>query len=134
MPEVTGSQLDPFDVALGINELNKSKVDIRVPEARARAFMPRPEDSGRLALSTFCVDGLEEIERWSLLGLHVTPLLARVEKRAQSFRDAGLIVDPDNIPERHVNVLGWPLEREACKAIAQESLCTMQKFVLRPAS
>lgn len=128
--ETTVGLFDPVDVALGINEL-KSKVDMRIPEAKARVFMPRPEESGRLALSTFCVDGLGDMERWILLDLHVKPLLARVETSAQSFRDAGLIVDPDNDPERHVNVVGWPAEREACKVLAQESLCKMQRFILR---
>jgi hypothetical protein len=124
---------NPREVAIGINEL-KNKVN-KTPAARARVFMPRHEPStDRLELSTYCVDGLEESGRWAILALHVIPLVARVDLDVKVFKDAGLEVDADWVPDNHVNILGWPQELERRKEIAQEALCVAQRFTLREAS
>lgn len=119
----------PREVALGINEKGKFN---STPVARVRVFMPRLEESGQHELSSYCVDGLPEEDRWELLAPHVSPLLARVELPTDAIRHAGLTVDPDWDPERHVNIVGWPPSLEERKAIAQEALAKVQRFVLRP--
>lgn len=120
---------DPQTVAIGLNQL-KSKAN-KVPLARARVFEPDLEN-GRYELSTFCVDELNEDERWELLGLHVRPqVVARAELTTAAIRNAGLTPDPDWDPERHVNVIGWPDDEAEQKIIAQTSLANMQKFSLR---
>jgi hypothetical protein len=80
------------------------------------------------------VDGLEESGRWAILALHVIPLVARVDLDVKVFKDAGLEVDADWVPDNHVNILGWPQELERRKEIAQEALCVAQRFTLREAS
>lgn len=126
---ISAAEHKPRDVAIGINEA-RNKLN-KKPAARARVFKPDREPSGRWALSTYCVDGLADDARWELLAKHVNPLVARVELRTQVFSLAGLIVDPDWVPERHVNIIGWPDEEEARTSIAQEALCKAQTLILR---
>lgn len=117
-------------MAIGINEL-RSKLNKEHSAARVRVFLPRREHSGRWALSTFCVDRLDEMARWSLLKQYVDPLVARVELHTDVFRDAGLTVAPDWVPERHVNIVNWPEEEEARTSIAQE-LHRAQALIMAP--
>ncbi len=123
---------DPQVVAVGVNEtkkLNKAPVALK-----AKHFRPRAEESGRLALSTYCVDELDDDACWKLLELHVKPaVVARAELPVQVFRDARLTADPDWDPERHVNVIDWPTADEEIASITQEALYLAQKPILRPA-
>ena len=119
---------DPRVVAIGLNEMGKAN---KVPQARNRVFQPDLEN-GRYELSTFCVDELEEEDKWQLLELHVRPrVVARADLTTAAIRAAGLIPDPDWDPERHVNVVGWPEDEAEQKIIAQTSLATMQRFAVR---
>lgn len=116
-----GASIDPLrdnpqDVAIGVNSTDKLN---KKPAVRARQFKPRLEDSGRFELSTYCVDQLDEQGRWELLEKHVKPLVARAELGTHVFRDAGLTVDPDWDPERHINIVDWPEDEEARNSIAQ---------------
>ncbi len=36
------------------------------------------------------------------------------------FYEAGLFIDPDDIPPRHANIIGWPDEDSAIKLAAIE--------------
>ena len=90
----------------------------RVKEA---AFLPRLED-GVLVLSTFRIDGLSESEVHALGKKH------RSEKykgsgvfsaTARPLAEGRIKLDPDNVPDRHVSVVGWPEEKGEQKLIAQ---------------
>lgn len=123
---------DPQIVAVGVNE--SGKLTKQPLALKAKHFRPRAEPSGRLALSTYCVDQLTEEQCWELLELHVRPaVVARSELETRVFSDAGLVVDPDWIPERHVNVVGWPVEDEVIASITHEVLFRAQRPIPRPA-
>lgn len=111
----------------------KSKVEnSSPPRAKLRVFAPRLEASGQFELSTFCVDQLEEPERWVLLDAHSDkPVVGRSELPRSVFVDVGLEPVADWDPERHVNVVGWPAAEEARVSIGQR-LHAAQVFVLRP--
>lgn len=99
-----------------------------------RNFEPRREINGDLELSTFCLDTLEEESRWQLLQANSNKdLVGRTEVATSVFLDAGLTADPDWVPERHVNIVGWPDEEEIRKGIAQ-SLYAAQRFIARTES
>lgn len=104
-------------IALGANELRK--LQGKPPKIRTRQFRPRLE-GGRWELSTFCMDGLPEQERWLLLEAHVRPqVVARAEVGPVHVESAQLLLDPDWNPERHVNIVGWPDEEDAQLSRAQ---------------
>lgn len=127
-PEIV--ERDPQVVAVGVNEskkLNKAPLSLK-----AKHFRPRPEGCGRMALSTYCVDDLDDAERWQLLELHVKPaVVARAELFVKVIRDAQLTVDSDWDPDRHVNVIGWPESDEAITTLAMDVLFLAQKPFLR---
>lgn len=124
----SGSKPEPKEVAIGLNE--RGKIDGK-PKAKSRNFMPRREADGTWALSTFCIDGLDDDARWARLQLHNTkPLLGRCELQLQAFREEELLADPDWNPEGHVNILGWPVDEEVRKNISQR-LYAVQRFVGR---
>jgi hypothetical protein len=119
-------------VAVGVNET--TKLNKAPPALKAKHFRPRPEESGRLALSTYCIDELDDEACWILLELHVKPaVVARAELLVQVLRDAGLTADADWDPERHVNIIDWPTADEEIVSISQEVLFRAQKPILRTA-
>lgn len=76
-----------------------------------RAFLPR---RGVRELSVFRTEGLTEAEIWELAGIHVkSDPKARAIVTSQTVVNCGLDVDPDNIPPRHANIVGWPAEKDA---------------------
>jgi hypothetical protein len=116
-------------VAIGLNE--KGKQD-GVPKAKVRNFKPRLIQ-GRLELSSFCIDQLADVEVWNLLDQHLNkPAIGRAQFELDHVCVAGLVPDPDWVPERHVNILGWPEEEEVQTSIAQE-LYGLQKYQKRQA-
>lgn len=120
---------NPQEVAVGVNE--KRKLDSK-PRLKAKHLKPRLDAKYGVALSTFCVAHLNDVDRWCLLLEFVKPnLVARAEFEATVFLDAGLALDADWEPRRHVNVHQWPKDDEAQTSIAQELLYNHQRLIER---
>lgn len=82
---------------------------VNPPRVKPRAF---ERDAGEEGLSTYLTESLTEAAVWAL-GITLRPhqtLKARADLRANDFLSVGLKLDPDNKPERHVYVLGWPTD------------------------
>jgi len=87
------------------------------------AFMPPPN----LKLSVFRIDNLSEPDIWKI-GIEKvinkmnkpTNLHGRADIQALNIFDSNLQIEPDNIPPRHANIIGWPELKEERKSIAQE--------------
>ena len=47
-------------------------------------------------------------------------LHGRADIQALNILEINLQVNPDNIPPRHANIIGWPELKEEQKSIAQE--------------
>jgi len=76
------------------------------------AFIP-PQDK---RLSVFRISGLAEKEIWDMGNkLRAHSILGRADIRAADVSETGLQLDPDDIPQRHVNITGWPEESSAIK-------------------
>lgn len=87
-----------------------------------RAFMPSQEEDGTWVLSTFRIDGLDEGAIWRL----ATPrqgreVRARADLPVSSFAAAGLTLDFDDDPPRHVSVKGWS-DDDAAQNVAAATL------------
>lgn len=81
------------------------------------AFMP-PEDK---RLSVFRISELTENDVWSIgVNLRPQPLLGRADIKALYVSEIGLLIDADDIPQRHANIIGWPEEASAIKLKAVE--------------
>ena len=90
---------------------------------KPQAFMP-PSD---LRLSVFRIDNLSELEIWKIGFKKVIAkmnqprnLHGRADIQALKILENNLQIDPDNIPPRHANIIGWPELKEERKSIAQE--------------
>ena len=84
---------------------------------RHSAFIPTPDKR----LSVFQTTNLAENEIWQIgEGLRDLPLLGRAEILAKSVYDADLLIDADNNPPRHANIVGWTEEQSAIKLKAIE--------------
>src|SRR3546814_13716368 len=96
---------------MGLNENRKFAGN--PPRAKVRCFRPTT-CNGRLELSSFCVDGLDDSKRWVVLDEHSDkqPMPARAEISATAIDQAGLRQDPDGDRESHVNIVDWPSEEE----------------------
>ncbi|HEU4559154.1 MAG TPA: hypothetical protein VFS20_14935 [Longimicrobium sp.] len=72
---------------------------------RSTAFMPRHGTT-----SVFRIRGMDEarIRTIGMTVLPVKPPKARAEIPAGRVYDAGLKLEPDNNPEFHANITGWP--------------------------
>jgi hypothetical protein len=91
---------------------------------KAKAFLPLfNEKTSNFETSVFRVSGLsKKIIRDEL------SLTARSDKipkgaghiRVRHVLDAKLELDPNNIPERHANIVKWPTDKEDQKELAQE--------------
>lgn len=116
-------------IAVGANQ--HSKVAGKPPRIRTKHLKPRRAESGRWELSSFCMDGLAECERWLLLAQYVKPdVVARAELLPSDVQDATLTLDVDWNPERHVNIVGWPeLEIEQvsmAQVLSDRQVCTVR--------
>lgn len=116
-------------LGIGLNE--KRKFGGAPPKAKIRSFKPSMHN-GRLELSTFCLDGLDESARWQLLDEHSnkSPIPGRAELSVDDISSAELDIDADWDPERHVNVIGWPKEEERQRS-CQQVLLASQAFYAR---
>lgn len=67
--------------------------------------MPRRD---RCVLSVYRTSGLSDEEVWLLAERHLPGTKATAVVTPPHVRAAGLDVDPDNTPERHALITGWP--------------------------
>ncbi len=97
------------------------------------AFLP---SENSLKMSAIWVDELAEDEVWQI-GDHVgegrqKPALGRADFQARVVSELELTIEPDPAPHpRHVNICGWPLEKDQRIAIAQD-LCVRSALRIRP--
>jgi len=82
------------------------------------AFLPAQDGK----VSVFRTGELKESAIWSLGRLHLKDpgLSARAELQVQQILDNNLLIEADNDPVRHANIVGWPKEKDARKSITQQ--------------
>jgi hypothetical protein len=88
------------------------------------------------ALSVFRTEGLAEEAVWQIGQTYVAlrpdqTIRARADFRAQRALDEGLRINPDNEPERHASITGWPETKPERLAIAIK-LAQSSALVLAP--
>ena len=124
-------------VARTINEKGKYRFGQKgAPDRpRVQAFqVDVNESTERLELSTFCMDGLEEEDRWTLLRMHGDRrVFGRTEFGPAIIQEFNLTLDPDWDPERHVSVIGWP-ENETMRQSLILKLCERLTAIRAPAA
>ena len=96
------------------------------------AFLPKPPT---LKISALWRDELPEPEIWKigdLLGITRTKQpLARADFDAADVSEAKLAIEPDPKPHpRHVNLSGWPIDKDEQKSIAL-LLCARSTLIVR---
>ncbi len=79
---------------------------------------------------------MSEAEVWRLGEHHVSgptekTLHGRAEVLASQVETAGLRLNPDNVPERHADIVGWPQAKDEQLSLAQE-LAEVAALRLRP--
>ena len=88
---------------------------------KPRAFQPARKD---YKTSVFRTIDLAEQEIWRLADEHAAGDQGKCEARAvllvHQVIDAGLRVEPDDVPPRHANLAGWPTAKDEWKSVAQE--------------
>ncbi|MDY7000562.1 MAG: hypothetical protein SVS15_02120 [Thermodesulfobacteriota bacterium] len=99
---------------------------------KPKAFMPARD----LKLSVYRVEGLTDQELWEIGENSVAQPSGRTlhgsaEILASRVLEKDLNIDPDDIPPRHANVIGWPQEKHEQKSVAQE-LAAVAVLKLRP--
>lgn len=94
---------------------NHSKLYAQARRAKPAAYLPR---NGKT--SVFRVDGLteEDVRRLGAMALRDPAPLAHAACSASTVYECGLHFDPDNVPERHANIVGWPEAKERQKLLA----------------
>lgn len=117
-----GSVVDPGE-SLGRYLPEESYFSRRDNAVKPRAFMP-PSD---LKLSVFRTDGLSEEQIWEIGEKRVIQamsqaktLYGRADIKVASVLEVNLSVDPDNVPERHANIIGWSADKARRQSLAQE--------------
>ena len=103
--------------------LSRSLFSPQKKRVKSSAFLPPPD----LKLSVFRVNGLTEKEIWELGERDVVQkqstsktLYGRADVKASSVWNVNLRIDPNDIPPRHADLIGWPEEKSARKLIALE--------------
>ena len=102
--------------------LSKSHISVEKMRVKSAAFLPEVRS---LETSVFRTVDLDPAEIWAIGEQHVaTPigrtLHGRGEVAAQVPRRMGLQVRPDNQPERHAAIVGWPAEKDRQLMLAIE--------------
>lgn len=86
---------------------------------KKKALMPR-KINGRFELSTYCIDALHPDAIWALLqSAFGRGIPARSDFKCEDIRKIPLETDPNWVPERHVDILGWPLDEDGQASRAQ---------------
>ena len=92
--------------------------------------MPPPDKR----LSVFRTSDISEDEIWNIgddVGRkRAKELLGRADIGSLSVYEAGLSIDPNDIPLRHANIIGWPDDNSAIKLAAVE-LAQKAKLILK---
>lgn len=80
------------------------------------------------------MDKLDEVSRWILLDRHCgkPAVVGRSDLEAANIKEIGLELDPNWIPEHHVDLVGWPAIEEEQVNVAQ-ALYAAQACLLRSA-
>jgi hypothetical protein len=94
-------------------------VDKRI--VKRAAFMPARESR---TTSVFQTTGLRDVEILTIARTHVEPerkkeVLGWANLQAQAVHKTGLQTRYDNNPPRHVELVGWPIEKDRQHSIAQ---------------
>jgi hypothetical protein len=102
--------------------LSKSRCSVKTMRVKPAAFLPEPNS---LETSVFRTLGLNPEEIWAIGEHHVAQptghtLRGRGQVLAQVPRRLGLKVRPDNQPERHAAIVGWPAEKDRQQMLAIE--------------
>lgn len=109
------------DTSLGRFLTQHNHFSLTRHEVKFKAFMPPPD----LKLSVFRIDGLYVREIWDLGNSVISQIDQKrrfygiADIKVAIFERESLAIDPDNIPERHANIIGWPEDQEKQLSIAQ---------------
>ena len=113
--------------------LNSNQLSRLKNIAKPSAFMPTPN----LQLSVFRIKGLEQNAIWEIgekeVASKIKPiktLYGMAKILSLSVKSAGLIIDPDDTPPRHANIIGWPQKKDKQKMIAIE-LASKASLILK---
>lgn len=107
----------------------KSHIKTSTNSIKHGAFMP-PKD--RQDLSVFRILGLTENDIWSLADKNIPfKVIARANLKVNDIENINFLkVKEDEPPERHANIINFPIEREDIIEIAKE-LAICSNLVLR---
>lgn len=114
---------------------DKKHITKNPPKPKPGAFLPGPD----LKTSAIGKDGLTEQQIWAIgllvgEGREKSPK-ARADFGAEAVSSLKLTIEPDpleGIPS-HINLGGWPSEKDEQKSVAQE-LCVRAQLILPPSS
>jgi hypothetical protein len=98
-----------------------------------RAFEPSKLDN---TTSVFRISGLNDQEIWDIGSKNVAipsqrTLHARVDFSVLTVISHGLAIRPSEPPPKHAEIFGWPIDKDAKMAIAQE-LAVHVSLIIKP--
>ena len=109
---------DDEELARYLNSLRRIRSDSTV---KPEALMP---STGKRELSVFRIFALNAPAIWrkglEVLASSQSSLKGRVDVPAGAFAESSLTIEVDNRPWGHVNIRGWPKEKDAQKLLCQE--------------
>ena len=111
--------------------LSRSHFSSTNQRVKYHAFLPAPRS---METSVFRIRGLRADEIWDLgqrlvAGPLGRPLRARADITTREVLEVGLAIHPDNRPERHATIRGWPEEKERQMILATELAAASQLHV-----
>ena len=111
--------------------LSRSQFSSMHQRVKYHAFLPEPRS---METSVFRVRGRGADEIWDLGQRLVAsplgrPLRARADITTREVLEVGLAIHPDNRPERHATIRGWPEEKERQMILATELAAASQLHV-----
>jgi len=123
----------PIDLNESVARYILSKSHFSREEARVKhaAFMP----PGNLRASVYRVSGLDADTIWMIGTEHVAQprgrrLYGRGQLTVQAVVDTGLAVEPEEPPERHAVIIGWPADKDRQMELAQELAAAAQLILV----